>query len=836
MEKPGISYVVSPHVGSGIIRLRRKPITIRSMPRSFEISLRRVPLFLSAAALFGQWAAAQKITVQADKVERPISHLIYGAGTEDVNHEIYGGIYDQRIFGESFEEPAPGTAVRGMTMIDGEWSPVDSLLRGRAHDGGKAVFQEVALTDGSFSFELRFPRAGDAHSNAGAILRVANAAKGADAFDGYEVSLSSDGKRGILARHQQDFTPLKEAAVSTNPADWHKLRIDLSGPRVQVFLDGTPVIDFTDARPLTAGSVGFRTWKTDAEFRNPESNGKTIALAPRETPHVSGMWDHVLTGSAKAGYGILSGDAFNGHQAQVIRHQGGEGVVGIANRGLNRWGIAVRKGNTYPGSLYLRGNARVRVSLQSADGKTTHASQDIASNSSEWCKTTFALSSNATDANARFAITLDQPGEVMLDQVVLMGPPSEQYEGLPLRRDIAEAMKSQGLTFLRYGGTMINAPEYRWKKMLGDRDKRPPYRGHWYRHSTNGFGIEEFLQWCEKSGYVPSFAINVEETPEDMADMIEYLNGPATSKWGKQRASNGHPEPYGVKYVEIGNEEVIWADNAADYDHYIERFKLLAAAMKKVDPTLQLINAAWWRGDNPSCEKVYKELDGLAAYWDFHTWADDPNSGREVDKILSEARGLFKKWKPDGTMDIVIFEENGNRHDMARALGHATTLNSVRRHGIPLDSAANALQPWLQNDNGWDQGQVFFTPDKAWLMPPAYAQQMASGNHLPLLVKSEVSGTQQLDVTATRSKDAKTLVLHVVNVSKDAVSAGLMLDAFPNIRPEVRRWTLSGDLNARNTPDEPEKVVPVTDTTSAAANQTFPPHSYTVLRFESANP
>lgn len=807
------------------------------MPRSFEFSLPRVPLFLSAAVLGSPLAAAQKITVHADQVERPISHLIYGAGVEDVNHEIYGGIYDQRIFGESFEEPAPGPAVDGMRRIDGEWPPVDGRLSGRAHDGGKAVFDEVALNDGSFSFELRFPRPGDAHSNAGAILRVANAAKGADSFDGYEVSLSSDGKRVILARHRQDFTPLQEAAVSVKSTDWQKLRIDFLGARIRVSLNESPVIDFTDPQPLATGSAGFRTWKTDAEFRNPGVNGKEITLNAKELPHVSGMWDHILTGSAKAGYGILSGDAFNGHQAQVIRHLGGDGEAGIANRGLNRWGIAVRKGNAYPGSLYLRGNAEVRVSLQSADGKQVHASQDLTVSGSGWSKAAFTLTSATTDANARFAITLDQPGEIAVDQIVLMGPPSEQYEGLPLRKDIAEAMKSQGLTFLRYSGTMINAPEYRWKKMLGNRDKRPPYRGHWYRHSTNGFGIEEFLQWCEKSGCVPSFAINVEETPEDMADMIEYLNGPATSKWGKQRASNGHPEPYGVKYVEIGNEEVIWADNAADYDHYIERFKLLAAAMKKVDPSLQLINAAWWRGNHPSCEKVYKELDGLAAFWDFHTWADDPDSGRnEVDKAIREARELFKKWKPDGSMEIVIFEENGNRHDMARALGHATTLNSVRRNGIPLDSAANALQPWLQNDNGWDQGQVFFTPDKAWLMPPAYAQQMASGNHLPLLVKSEVSGTPHLDVTATRSEDSKTLVLHVVNVSRDAVSTELLLDGFRNERSEVKRWTLSGELNARNTPDEPEKIVPVPDTIPAATTHTFPAHSYTVLRFETANP
>lgn len=79
-------------------------------------------------------------------------------------------------------------------------------------------------------------------------------------------------------------------------------------------------------------------------------------------------------------------------------------------------------------------------------------------------------------------------------------------------------------------------------------------------YSTNGFGIEEFLKFCEAAGFEAAFAVNIEETPEDIVDMVEYLNGPVSSVWGKKRADNGHPKPYGVKYIEIGNEEVIHAD------------------------------------------------------------------------------------------------------------------------------------------------------------------------------------------------------------------------------------------------------------------------------------
>lgn len=787
---------------------------------------------------------AATITVDAGQVEGEVSPLIYGAGTEDVNHEIYGGIYDQRIFGESFEEPHPSPPVLGWTSFGGQWMPVDGQLNGRGSDGGKMILDEPQFEDGSFAFDMRFPHPGDGNSNAGAIVRVANAAKGADAFDGYEVGLTNNGHRVILARHRQNYTPLAEGTVAVNPGEWQRLRVELAGPRIRVFVNDAkePAIDFTDTEPLPEGSVGFRTWRTDAEFRQPvvETGGRreTIAMTAGEPTLVSGMWDPVQTGSAEAEFEIVSDDAFNGRQAQKIRHAGGTGEVGIANRSLNRWGIAVREGNTYSGRIYLRGkspNARVTVSLQNVDGSRTYAKQTLPPPTSQWTKMPFDLKSSATDPNARFAVTLDKPGIVEVDQAVLMGPPSEQYKGLPLRKDIAEGMKAQGLTFLRYGGTMINAPEYRWKKMIGDRDKRPPYDGHWYDWSTNGFGIEEFLQWCEASGYEASFAINVEETPEDMADMVEYLNGPATSEWGRKRAENGHPKPYGVKYIEIGNEEVLWGNyTSADYHHYIERFKILAKAMKEVDPNLELINAAWWREDDAAnCEKVFKALDGLATYWDFHTWADDPKSGTEVDRILTEAKRRFTEWKPDHTMQIVILEENGFTHNMARALGHATTLNAVRRHGIKLDSAANALQPWLQNDNGWDQGQVFFTPDKVWLMPPAYAQRMASDNHLPMLVKSTVDGS--LDVTATKSEDERTLVLHVVNTGDSAETTSIRLNDFSGVKPEGKTWTLAGDLQDRNTPDEPERVKSIPGILTDAGDDfpyTFPPHSYTVLRME----
>lgn len=91
--------------------------------------------------------------------------------------------------------------------------------------------------------------------------------------------------------------------------------------------------------------------------------------------------------------------------------------------------------------------------------------------------------------------------------------------------------------------TLADQSLFLFKNMIGDPDKRPPYRGHWNHYSTNGFGIEEFLRYCEATNITPSFAVNIYETPQDMADMIEYLNGDASTPWGAKRAKNGHPKP-----------------------------------------------------------------------------------------------------------------------------------------------------------------------------------------------------------------------------------------------------------------------------------------------------
>jgi alpha-L-arabinofuranosidase len=779
------------------------------------------------------------IVINAKHVLNRIPGHLYGACIEDVNHEIYGGLYNQRIFGESFEEPTAGPVINGWKAFGGNWQPTADAVSVKAGEGYKLVRQQTPGANYTAEVMLKF---GSRNDNAGVLVNLNNTGNGADSFDGYEISLDPNKQVLVFGKHQNNWTPIREVKVSVDFKDWIKLKVDVAGNVFKVYLNNSaqPVATLTDERnTLPPGTIALRTYNADVEFKN--LSIKTMGITTLEKfvakplPSVSGAWDAINT-TGTGGFLLDDKDAYNGRQSQVVIHNGDKGVIGVANSGLNRWGMAVRKGNSYTGSIYLKGTGLtggVTLALQSADGKKVYATQLVKKVSANWAVYPIMLKATQTDARARFVLTISSKGKLWADQATLMCK-QEQFKNLPLRGDIGKAMQREGLSFLRYGGTMVNAEGYRWKKMIGPRAKRPPYTGYWYSYSTNGFGIEDFLQFCEAAGFEAAFAINIEETPQDMADMVEYLKGSTATKWGRQRAANGHPAPYKVKYIEIGNEEVIFhGDVTAEYDHYTERFNLLQSVMHAKDTTIKFICSAWWRPASPNMARVFKAINGKADYWDLHTDADDANSGRKVDSSLTQMRALFRSWDANTRLKCTIFEENGNHHDLARALGHAGTLNAVRRHGdfVLTSCAANALQALGQNDNGWDQGQVFFTPSQVWGMPPFYAQQMASAAHLPLNIEANATGV--IDVSATRSEDGKTIAIHIVNPAANACQGSISLKGMDKDLKEAVVTQLAGKLTDINTPGQPAHISPKTTKINVnrdGFNYTIPASSYTIIR------
>ncbi len=166
-------------------------------------------------------------------------------------------------------------------------------------------------------------------------------------------------------------------------------------------------------------------------------------------------------------------------------------------------------------------------------------------------------------------------------------------------------------------------------------------------------------------------------------------------------------------------------------------------------------------------------------------------------------------------------------------------INAIERDGrIPIVTSANGLQPDGQNDNGWDQGLLFLNPSKVWLQPAGYLTQMLSRNHLPRIVKCDVSDNQKmLDIVAKRSEDGKTLILQVVNVGDQALNTAINVSGFVPNKPIATATTLAGPLDGTNKAERADAVVPKSsewkhEMKAGQTSYTFAPDSVTVLRIE----
>lgn len=754
---------------------------------------------IALAALCAAFSvSAQTLTIDASKVVCRVEPLIYGSGAEDVNHEIYGGLYDQKIFGEGFEEPAMST-IRGFTSYDEAWRAVDGMAQLQTSHHGKLIYEGKQMARGVVEVEVRMD---DINAIAGLIVNVTEPRGGADSFNGYEVALNARSGTFVLGKHQYNWQSISTVPASFNPlGEWNKLRVQIDQSQLDIYLNDKLIESFKDdKKPLASGRVGLRSYGGSATFRHLKIDGVAVPMESNEQS-VSAMW-------APVGQGVFLVDThqpFTGLHSQKMMGKAG---TGIYNKGLNRWGISIEKNKPLRLSLYLRGTvSKVQAALQSASGSKEFARTEICGVGEAWQRFDVVLTPKGSDPAGRFVLELGEEGSVNVDQVLLC---TDSY---PFRADLTEAFKQEGLTFLRYGGTMVNARAYMSKDMVGSRLERQPYWGHWYRYATNGFAIPEFMQFARLINTEPTFAINIEDQPEDVLALLQYI------------------KPYGLKFIEIGNEECIGTTAREAYEHYVVRYLILYEAIHKEWPDLQFINAAWWRPDHlETMQYVFEQLDGKCDYWDYHPWTETPQQARDIEKEVARMKALFLQWNPKTTMRCAILEENGNNHNMSRALAHAVMLNVVRRSAgfVPLDSPANALQPEKQNDNGWDQGQIFFSPSQVWMQPPYYAQQMAAKNHQPLLVESCCTDGRGLDCTATRNVAGDTLVLHIVNYETTPRTLLLDLKHFGEVTT-MQSLTLSGDEKATNTPQRPTRIAPKRKRLKPSSKLSLKPYSYSVV-------
>jgi Alpha-L-arabinofuranosidase C-terminal domain/Carbohydrate binding domain len=568
---------------------------------------------------------------------------------------------------------------------------------------------------------------------------------------------------------------------------------------------------------------------------------------PVDASGVSGMWKAFRSANAAGEFSLNNSNPFfPSRNCQTLTLASGQ--IGIENRGLNRQGISLLAAHLYQGQFWAHAkqNTTARVSFSSADGTTNYAATDLVISSPDWQRYDFTLTPSTTDPAARFNFAVITSGSIDIAYIFVQPGPWGTFKTFPVRADVANALIDQGITALRYGGSMVNNPDYRWKNMIGPRDRRPPYAGHWYPYSTNSFGIVDFLNFCEAAGFmaVPDFCID--ESPQDMLDFLEYANGPITTPWGARRAADGHPAPYNLTHLELGNEERV--DQT-----YFNKFQAIARAIWSKDPNI-VITVGDFTYNKPILDpnhiegadshitdlSAHKQILALAkhfnaeVWFDIHVWTDDLNPHGSVVSFPSYVDAI-DKLAEGAKHHVVIFELNANNHAQRRALANAQILMHIMHDGrIPFVSSANCLQVDHQNDNSWDQGLLFLNPTRVWLQPPGYVLQMFSQNHEPNLIScTQDNASSPLITIATAAVDRSTVVLFALNPTAALIPANLRLDPFDTRNASVTVQTLAGDLQATNSANAPDAVCPVTQhvPSSPEMKYSFAPDSFTVVRW-----
>jgi hypothetical protein len=565
---------------------------------------------------------------------------------------------------------------------------------------------------------------------------------------------------------------------------------------------------------------------------------------------LSKWWKPVQIGTAQGKYELIHDAPYVGTQSQRMTFTGGQGEFGISNAGLNGQGIYLSSFDRLNGELWVRAPkpAVLSVGYATADEKG-RLDTEIKVPAGGWQKIAPIQLGSVVSApagnNLCIAIKLKSPGTIDLGYAFF-----ERYDNvfksLPVRRDVAELLVKQGVTVMRYGGSMINDPAYRWKNMIGPRAKRPPTHGTWYPYSSNGWGIPDFCAFCDAAGFLGIPAFNMGETPQDMADFVEYVHGSLETKWGRRLAADGYDKPFKVHVLELGNEEQV-------NDAYWQKFEPIARAIWSRDPKM-ILTVGDFHYDNVITDPFHfagGAVDTLAAHqkilalakeygaevwFDVHLGTQAIPGPDALDPLLSFIHAL-QGLSNGAKFHVVTYELNADRHDLTRALANAKMIGMIERAGAePVVTSANALQVDGQNDNGWNQGLLFMTPDKVWLQPPGYVTQMMARNRLDNVVQADCNNPN-LDVTATASSDSRTIVLQVVNPGDAPVTARVSWPALDSAKT-IHVWELAGALDAVNTAVAPDQIAPheanepILSKGAIPPVHVFPPHSFTVMRLE----
>jgi len=598
-----------------------------------------------------------------------------------------------------------------------------------------------------------------------------------------------------------------------------------------------------------------------------------------EFPEPLMAWQQIDKGGSKGTVSVATQNPVNEENAHYIHFDvttPGKGF-GLRNEGFR--GMGFQRGATYILTLYARnpahaqreGNARVeerrpaalRVELEDADGRTL-VSGRLTGFTQDWKKYSILLRPTATSLTAHLNLLAEAPGALDVDIVSVFPQATWNNRQNGLRADLVQLLKDMKPGFLRFpGGCIVEGrylkTRYQWKTTVGDVAKRKLIINRWndeFKHrpapdyyQSFGLGFFEYFQLAEDIGAEPLPIINCgmacqfnsnELVPldqldpyiRDAMDLIEFANGPVTSEWGKLRAAMGHPAPFHLKMMGVGNEQ--WGPQ------FIERYDVFSKALKSRHPEITLISDA---GPSPNDERFKflwaKLRERNADIIDEHYYMAPKWFLTNSDRYDNYPRTGPKVFSGEYAAQSVGVASPDNRNDWECALAEAAFMTGLDRNADVVRMASYA--PLFAHVDGWQ-----WTPDLIWFdnlrsygTPNYYVQKLFSLNKgtniLPVLLNGSPRNAQEnLFASAAIDRRGGELILKLVNATPDKKDIRITLAGGTRFDKTGKAFVLaSPDLKAENSLDQPTKLSPVQrefQVLSPEFGYTLDPNSLTVLR------
>lgn len=510
---------------------------------------------------------------------------------------------------------------------------------------------------------------------------------------------------------------------------------------------------------------------------------------------------------------------------------------GVANTGY--WGMSFKEDAAYHLNFFARCDFKgvMTAVLEDRDGNAVSPEVTLAGPGREWKRLSATLTARSTTYDGRLALYAGAPGTVWIDVVSLF--PADTFNGRSngLRPDLAQMLKDLRPGFLRFPGGCVTEgltleQGHAWKKTIGDIAERPGvWNAMWGYRRTDGIGMLELLQLAEDIGAVSLFCNNMgiactihtaggvpcraDQLPSyvaDTVDAISYAVDPATTPWGALRAKHGHPAPFALPYVNIGNE--------LNSREYTERYPAFYQAVKAKYPGITAI--AYAPVGRP---KAVVEIKDVHDYRDEKWFLENlrrfdsaDRHGPKVSNMELACRGPLNHTLRAALLESAYMLGLERNADVVRLVSYAPLLSNVRHEGA------------------WKPVLIYFDNHRAYGTPSYYAQMLFMHHRPDVVLSTKVGGTAGDGLVALAGRDRKTgeIVVKIVNLTDEDRPVELAIRNAGALQDSATEWLLtSADPKAQNSFEQPRNVVPVERqirTGGTALARTVPRQSFTVLR------